>query len=186
MEERPRRKPTRLADFDYRSPGAYFVTLVAHKRVCLFGEVVEGKLKLNALGRIVEDVWTGLPDHYPHIELDAFVVMPNHFHGLVILQPDPAVVGEGFKPSPTAIRRHGLSEIVRALKTFSARRINALRGTPGQRLWQRSYHDRIVRNETELNRLRAYIATNTLCWHLDRENPAAGGERGAAPRGTET
>ena len=104
--------------------------------------------------------------------------MPNHFHGLVIIQSDPAVVGEGFKPSPTAIRRHGLPEIARAFKTFSARRINALRGTPGQRLWQRSYHDRIVRNEAELNRLRKYIATNPLRWHLDQENPAYPGTRG--------
>jgi len=133
---------------------------------------------LNPLGEIVEDVWTGLPDHHPHIELDAFVVMPNHFHGLVILKPNPTVVGEGLKPSPTATRRHGLPEIVRAFKTFSARRINALRGTPGQHLWQRSYHDRIVRNETELNRLREYIATNPLRWHLDQESPAYPGTGG--------
>jgi len=105
-----------------------------------------GRIRINALGRIAEDVRSGLPDHYPHIELDAFVVMPDHFHGLVAIKPAPDVVG-GFKPSPTATRRHGLSEIVRAFKTFSARRINVLRGTPGQRLWQRSYRDRIVRNE---------------------------------------
>lgn len=100
---------------------------MTHNRACLFGEVKEGVIKLNALGKIVEDVWTGLPNHYPHIEIDAFVIMPNHFHGLVIFKPNLIVVGEGFKPSPIATRRHGLSEIIRAFKTFSARRINALR-----------------------------------------------------------
>ena len=177
----PRRKPTRLADYDYRTPGVYFVTVVTRGRACLFGRITEEGLVLNDLGRVVEDVWTRLPNHYPHLELDAFVVMPNHFHGLVFLKPAAPVVGEGLKPSPTANRRHGLPEIVRAFKTFSARRINALRGTPGRRLWQRSYHDRIVRDEADLGRLREYIAANPMRWHLDRENPAAGGEGCGGP-----
>ncbi len=90
MEGNRRRKQTRLAGYDYRTPGVYFVTLVTHGRECLFGRVVEEGLVLNDLGRVAEDVWTNLPDHYPHLELDAFVVMPNHFHGLVFLKPNLA------------------------------------------------------------------------------------------------
>ena len=167
---RRRRKSIRLKGWDYSAPGAYFVTICTHKRQPLFGQVVDGEMVLNQYGEIVREAWFDLPNHYAHVELDAFVVMPNHIHAIIILDADAIGVGAGLKPAPT---RHPLSEIVRALKTFSARRINTLRGTPGVPVWQRNYYEHIIRNERALNAIRRYIAENPLRWYLDRYNPNA-------------
>jgi len=164
------RRSIRLKGYDYSQAGAYFITICTKDRACLFGEVVDGEMRLNALGQIVQDVWHDLPNHV-NVVLDAFVVMPNHVHGIVIIPDDTVVVvGAGSEPAPTTTR-HGLPEIVRQFKTFSARRINELRGTPGLPVWQRNYYEHIIRNEESLHRIRAYIANNPLKWALDRENP---------------
>ena len=100
--------------------------------------------------------------------------MPNHVHGIIVLtDASTPTVGEGLKPSPTGgmIRRHGLSEVVRAFKTFSAKRINVLRGAVGSPFWQRSYYERVIRDEEELNRVRQYIMDNPGRWEEDPENP---------------
>ncbi len=170
-EHARRRKSIRLKGWDYSEPGAYFVAICTHNRQPLFGKVVDGEMVLNEYGEIVREAWFDLPNHYAHVELDAFVVMPNHIHAIIVLIADP--VGAGFKPAPTALTRHPLSEIVRALKTFSARRINERRGTPGERVWQRNYYEHIIRTERALNAIRRYIAKNPLRWHLDRYNPNA-------------
>jgi REP element-mobilizing transposase RayT len=155
--------------YDYTQPGAYFVTICTRDRVCLFGEVVGGQMQLNELGRLVEWTWQDLSNHVANIVLDAFVVMPNHVHGIII------IVGAGSEPAPTT-KQYGLPEIVRQFKTFSALRINEQRGTPGAPVWQRNYYEHIIRTEDSLARIREYIAGNPLRWHLDRENPQAIGE----------
>jgi REP element-mobilizing transposase RayT len=134
----------------------------------------------NANASIVRDCWLDLPKHYPHVSLDAFVVMPDHIHGIIVLvDTDGAVLGSwaGFKPAPTdggafagGRVRHRLPEIVRALKTYSARRINATRGTLGATVWQRGYYERIIRNERELNLTRKYITSNPRNWQSNREH----------------
>jgi len=179
IPDTPRRRALRLRDFDYSQAAAYFVTVCTHHRECLFGEITDGKMLLHDPGRIVQAAWQALPQHYPHVCLDAFVVMPNHVHGIIILSSMENVTedlaGAGLKPaptgSPTIARRHGLPEIVRAFKTFSARRVNAARTAPGTPLWQRNYYEHVVRDEDELNRIREYIDLNPLQWDLDRENP---------------
>jgi len=105
---------------------------------------------------------------YNHIKLDEYVIIPNHIHGIVIINDD---VGAGLKPAPTSMKRHGLPEIVRGFKTFSSRRINQYRNTPGQKLWQRNYYEHIIRNDDELNRIREYIINNPLEWEMDRNHP---------------
>ena len=150
------RRSIRLPGYDYAQPGAYFVTICTHGRACLFGRVVDGEMRLNDAGRIVQASWDDLPNHYPHVQLDAFVTMPNHVHGIIILMDEPTT------------KRHPLSEIVRAFKSFSSRRINQLRGTPGTRTWQRNYYEHIIRNEGDLRRIRAYIANNPAKWFKDR------------------
>ena len=143
-QDNPRRRSMRLRGFNYAHPGAYFITVSTHNRVCLLGDVLDDKMHLSEAGRLAQAVWEGLPTHYPHIRLDAWVVMPNHVHGIVMLTEanadpdphpvDPDPVRAGFKPAPSATgtdannARHCLPEIVRAFKTFSARRINAVRG----------------------------------------------------------
>jgi REP element-mobilizing transposase RayT len=169
------RRSIRLQGYDYSQAGAYFVTICTRNRECLFGEIVNGDMRLNDAGSVVESVWDGLPGHYAHVELDAMVIMPNHFHGIIVLAPVGVGAGNvraGFKPAPTpAAMRHGLSEIVRALKTFSSRRINESRQTPGTKLWQRNYWEHIIRNESELNRIREYIHNNPTQWEMDKLHP---------------
>ena len=160
-----RRKSIRLKEYDYSQAGTYFVTICTQDRECLFGQIVDENMILNENGKIVLSCWNDLPNHYSHVRLDAFQIMPNHVHGIIF------IVGAGFKPAPTPTKRHGLPEIVRAFKTFSARRINESRRTPGESIWQRNYYNRIIRNEDELNRIREYIIDNPLKWDLDNDNP---------------
>lgn len=171
-----KRKSIRLRDYDYTSPGAYLVTVCTRGHDCLFGSVIDGRMKLNVAGRVVQSVWDELPDHYSNVETDAFVIMPNHIHGIIVLvdgidRPD-CPVGAGFKPAPASVRlpvhtkRHGLPEIMRGLKTFSARNINTVRGTPGIPVWQRGYHEHVIRKTEDINRVRDYIMNNPLRWSL--------------------
>jgi REP element-mobilizing transposase RayT len=169
--EKHRRRSIRLKGYDYSQAGAYFVTVCTHNREYLFGNVVNDETVLSRYGKIVENVWYNLTNHYLNIKLDASVVMPNHIHGIIILM-EMDNVGAGFKPAPTDLTKYyPLSEIIRAFKTFSARHVNELRITPGIPVWQRNYHEHIVRNENELNRIREYIVNNPLQWQFDRENP---------------
>ena len=143
-------------------------------------DIVDGEMRLNAFGEIVVRTWHDLPNHVANVQLDAFVVMPNHVHGIIVITDNSVVdsVGAGSEPAPTTTKpaptpkRHALPEIVRQLKTFSARRINQHRGTPGAPVWQRNYYERIIRDERALGRIRAYIRNNPLKWELDRENSA--------------
>ena len=176
--ERHHRRSIRLKGYDYSQPGTYFITICAHDRACLFGEVVDGEMRLNEYGHIVRRCWEEIPLHFPHAELDTFVVMPNHVHGIVILTvgarhdvgarhavPLPHTEQFG-KPVPGSI-----PTIVRSFKSATTRHINALRGTPGAPVWQRNYYEHIVRNEESLNRIREYILTNPIRWAMDWENP---------------
>jgi len=167
-----RRRPIRLPEYDYTQAGAYFITLCTYKRKFLFGNVVDSEMRLNQAGQLVLAEWLALPRHYPHVSLDVFVVMPNHVHGIVILL-HPQDVRTTAGAGSISIRMHGLSEIVRALKTFSARRINASRSTSGTPLWQRGYYEHIIRTEESLNRIREYVVNNPIQWEYDRENPFA-------------
>jgi putative transposase len=164
------RRSIRWFAYDYAQAGAYFVTACIEDHACLLGRVEGEVVRLNELGSIVHEVWADLPNHYPHVELDAFVIMPNHVHMIVTLTDDTiGAVGAGLKPAPT--KRHGLPEIMRAFKAFSARRINEYRVTAGKALWQRNYYEHIIRNEQQLSRIRRYIQDNPANWVLDHENP---------------
>jgi REP element-mobilizing transposase RayT len=173
-----RRSSLRLRGFDYTQPGAYFITVCTHRRETLFGTVVDQIVRPSAEGEIAGRTWLHLPNHYPNCELDAFVVMPNHVHGILILG---ARVGAGFKPAPTSReeaspegtvgRWQSLSEMIRGFKTFSARRINELRGTRGKPVWQRGFYEHVIRTDTDLDRIREYIEANPGCWADDDENP---------------
>jgi len=173
------RRSIRLQGYDYSQPGAYFVTVCVQDQECLLGDIVDGEMRMNELGELVWATWHDLPNHLPHVELDAFVVMPNHVHGIVWIVDvvGAGSVGAGSEPAPTNTnKRHGLPEIVRQFKTFSARRINQRRGTPGMPVWQRNYYEHIIRNDSSLNQIQKYILENPRRWHLDRENPAVVGE----------
>jgi REP element-mobilizing transposase RayT len=174
----PQRRSLRLKGYDYSQAGAYFVTVCAYVKECLFGEVIGGEMQMNELGRKVQEVWNDLPAHYPHVATGAFAVMPNHVHGVIVIgariDTDFVRAGlkrAGLKPAPT--RRHGLPEIVRAFKTFSARRINEFRGISGVPVWQRNYYEHVIRNDADYNRIAEYIANNPQRWMEDALHPDA-------------
>jgi REP element-mobilizing transposase RayT len=169
------RRSIRLKGYDYTQAGAYFVTICTWQRECLLGDVINGEMQLSRYGETVQFNWNILPKRYPNVELDAFIVMPNHVHGIILLEE-----GAGLdrlsadaskfsgKPAPTSSKLYGLSEIVRGLKTFSARRINQIRCQSGVAVWQRGYYERIIRDEESLIAIREYIIKNPLCWEKDK------------------
>ena len=172
------RHSMRLRGYDYAQAGAYFVTIVTRDRVCLFGEMVNGEMRLNDGGRMIEQWWFELNRKFSTVETDEFVVMPNHFHGIVVIAgvtvgADPRVGpnsegADAGAPLPTIIqwfKTMTTNEYMRGVKTRS--------WTPfAGRLWQRNYYEHIVRCENELTRIREYIANNPLQWEMDRENPS--------------
>lgn len=186
------RHSIRLKDYDYSQNGAYFVTICAWQRECLFGEIVNGEMVLNNMGRIVKSVWSGLPKHFTNINLDEYMIMPNHFHGILhiiefvgVKQDSPALpafdlggnkgkAGEALALPLRPVRGSvsgSLCSVVQNFKSVSTRKINKFRNNPGCPVWQRNYYERVIRNEDELSRAREYIVNNPMKWELDKENP---------------
>jgi REP element-mobilizing transposase RayT len=165
-----RRRSVRLRGHDYSRPGSYYVTLCTANRQCLFGDVIHGTVELNALGRIVEEEWRKTATIRPDVELDEFMVMPNHVHGILVIRR-----GER-QNCGSRVARFGRSVagsvavIVGQFKSVVTKTINRERGTPGANVWQRNYYDRVIRNDQELNRIREYIRNNPNQWAEDREN----------------
>lgn len=168
------RRSIRLRGWDYRDGGAYFVTVATHNRAYLFGEVVNGAMVASDFGRIAAEEWERTAQLRPYVRLDAFVVMPNHVHGIVwILGVETPRVGAQRRCAPTAtpnVLPRSLGAIVRGFKSAVAKRINQIRDTPGAPVWQRNYYEHIVRNERELNAIRKYIQNNPANWPTDTEN----------------
>lgn len=162
---RPNRRSIRLRGYDYASPGAYFVTLCTQDRLCLFGEISEGEMHLNEIGHMIKRWWLSIPRKFEHVDIDAYVIMPNHLHGIIVIKS-------------MIERQHNVSlaSIVRWFKTRTTN--DYIRGVKWmgwppfrRRLWQRNYWEHIIRSERSLERIRRYIMENPPRWHLDRENP---------------
>lgn len=177
MNTMHRRRSIRLKGYDYAGCGSYFVTLCTWQRECLFGEIVDGEMRLNGIGRLMESVWFRLSEHFSGINLTDQIVMPNHFHGIV------SFVGAGLGPPgddcPTtkgaASRAPTLGDVICVFKSISTRRINQFRDNPGCPVWQRNYYERVIRNDHELAAIRNYIATNPQQWESDNNNPRIAG-----------
>ena len=165
-----KRRSIRLRGYDYASAGAYFITICTHRHQCLFGTIVNGDLRLNDTGQRAQTCWNLIPDHFPHVRLDAFVVMPNHVHGILFTSENGVVRAKNVSPLQPTRTLQGTSKtigsIVRGLKigvTKWARRNTAI-----QTVWQRNYWEHIIRSEPELAGLREYIANNPARWILDQ------------------
>ncbi len=173
-----RRRSLRLKEYDYTQAGAYFITICTQGRACLFGEVVDGSMCWNAAGQLAAIMWTDMSVRFPGIDLDAFVVMPNHVHGIIVL-PDRAIVGAprvGARERAATRAAPTVGDVVGAFKSlFTVQYIRGVKENRWQafdrRVWQRNYYEHIIRDETELARLRRYIDENPLRWEFDRENP---------------
>ena len=172
------RRSVRLKGYDYSLAGAYFVTICTQNRECMFGKIHNAKMILNDAGRMVEWWWEKLNDKFENIETDAFVVMPNHFHGIILIQndivgADPCVCPE---PKPGAHTGAPLHTVIQWFKTMTTndyiRGIKQRRWPPFEkRLWQRNYYERVVRDDPEMHRVREYVTGNPAGWLEDEENP---------------
>ncbi len=182
------RRSIRLKHYDYAAVGAYFVTICTQGRECLFGEIVAGVIRLNNAGNMIQDVLSNLPIKYIGIEIDEFIVMPNHVHTIIFLNTN---VGAGPRACPENLgsnikalkgQPHGvaptmsLPDVVHRFKSLTTYRYRygvkqiGWPPFPGK-LWQRNYYEHIIRNEYDLNEIREYIANNPLKWEYDKENP---------------
>jgi len=175
MNNNKRRQSTRLRGYDYSQPGSYFITVCAKDKECLFGEIRNGKMIRNEFGKITISCWNGLMSYFPNVNLDAFIVMPNHMHGIVELVADVNVgarlprpyidPGQEYRSKPR------LGQTIAYFKYQSTKHINILRGTPGLPVWQRNYHDHVIEDDKELRHYRFYTRTNPRRWDDDEENP---------------
>jgi putative transposase len=170
------RRSLRLKDYDYSDTGVYFVTICTQQRHCLLGAVVDGELQLNDTGRLIQQCWEELPTRFPDVNIDGFVVMPNHVHGILFvgaqfIAPDTPHTHRERNEKGAMNRAPTLGEIVRTYKALSTRMIRQT--VISTFAWQRNYYEHIIRSEESLNRIRQYILDNPARWEFDRENPAA-------------
>jgi REP element-mobilizing transposase RayT len=192
------RRSIRLRGWDYSSPGWYFVTLCVQNRECLFGKITNNKINLIAAGRMIEKIWLEMPDKYPGVTLDEFVIMPNHVHGILgiyvgagpcacpsgssdrkdmVVQKD---MGRTRGAAPT--KNHlSLPDVIRQFKTLTCKKysdsvVNSNWREFQKRLWQRNYFEHIIRSDKELDQIRRYIHDNPATWMLDDENPSGIGQ----------
>ncbi|HEY6042528.1 MAG TPA: transposase [Anaerolineae bacterium] len=192
------RRSIRLKHYDYAAGGAYFVTLVTSQRDCLFGEIHNGVMSLSLFGEIADRDWRLIPEHFPRAELGAYVVMPNHVHGIIVLKDESvgATPSAGATPwvAPTTTdasttpdnlttdapttpivsarakgpKRGSVGAIIGAYKMSVTRQVQRESNAAG--IWQRNYYEHIIRDEAEHNRIQVYIESNIANWALDEEN----------------
>jgi REP element-mobilizing transposase RayT len=172
------RRSNRLRGWDYRTPGAYFVTIATFNRERLFED--------RSLRRIVERTWVSVVDENASIESGDFVVMPDHVHGIIWIRtavgashserrlfpnhrctPECLIADQDIFPSGSPLRTAGapsgsLGAIVGSFKAVASKRLNRWRRTPGKATWQRNYYERVIRSDDELERIRLYILANPL------------------------
>lgn len=187
VSELHKRRSIRLKGYDYSQTGAYFITICTHNRASIFGDVLDGEMLLNDIGKAAEQCWHAIPDHFPKIQLDEFVVMPNHIHGVLWIMDDDCRGTTCRAPTNTTVCRAptcdcmmerfgkpvpgSIPTIIRSFKSAVTKRINEWRAIPGTPVWQRNYYEHVIRDDESLNRIRQYIIDNPAQWALDRENP---------------
>lgn len=172
------------------------MTICSHEQQCLFGEISGGEMHMNAWGEIVRDEWLRTPTMRPNVELDEYVMMPNHFHGIIVINATNdncvgadcvrpihgaekcgAHVGAPVQPIQGLRRKSGsLGSIIAGFKSAATKRINEVRKTPGAPVWHRNFYEHVIRNEKDLELIREYIANNPRKWDEDENNPNAGAE----------
>jgi len=184
-----KRKSIRLKDHNYSQKGSYFITLCIQNRECLLGDIVEEKMILNSAGYMIKQSWYELSEKFLNIILDAFIIMPNHFHGIIVITEEgeykeseqmEGVPGEGeHKVRPYGTGENTIGRILQIFKSVTTYKYavgvkeNEWKPFPGK-LWQRNYYDHVIRNEEELAETREYILNNPLKWNIDEENPSTG------------
>jgi REP element-mobilizing transposase RayT len=171
------RRSTRLQGYDYSQPGAYYVTICVRERRKLFGDIVDGEMRLNEVGKVAEWIWKALPQYFPSVEVDQFVVMPNHLHGILVLSEaftdvpmsDPgtsknAISKQAFPMTMSSVAPT-LGQIIRKFKALTSYYLHAVGAA--EFAWQERYYEHVVRNDQDLKRIREYIVNNPARWAED-------------------
>ncbi len=180
--EKHHRRSIRLPGFDYTQDGSYFITICTIDHICIFGNILNGKMVLNDFGKIVKTEWLKTAEMRNNIEIDEFVVMPNHVHGILNIVSrrgtmHRAPTGTHRAPTTPKFESFGkpvpgsIPTIVRGFKSTVTKQINEIQNAPGTPVWQRNYYEHVIRNETALNRIRNYIIRNPSKWQMDKKNP---------------
>ena len=155
--ERPKRKPNRIPRYDYSTTGAYFVTVCAKNHRCIFWDTVgatNGRPptpNLSLYGMIVDRAIGNIPEYYPAVSVDHYVVMPNHVHLLLQIHTDS----------------HGRPLVAPTIQTVIQQWKGVVTKQIGQSVWQKSFHDHVIRNETDYKMIWQYIDTNPVRWKND-------------------
>jgi putative transposase len=178
------RRSIRLANYDYSSPGAYFITLCTCRHEQVFGEIVAGRMLQNHAGFMVERWWLEIEKKFLSAKIDSYVVMPNHFHGAVVIEDSEASansdVGADLRVCPRKGGGHirpSLPSVVQWFKTMTTNEYIRDAKEQGRilfqgKLWQRDYFEHVIRNEEALNEIRQYIGRNPSMWDEDPDNPS--------------
>ncbi len=182
MHNHSERKNIRLKSWDYSSDGAYFVTICTKDRENFFGEIVDGEMMLNEIGLMVEKWWKKIEEKYETVTLDNFIIMPNHIHGIIIIYnvgADPCVGPDEKIFIKQNRQKHGavptVSSMVQWFKTMAANEyLKKVKNNQWPvfdgKIWQRSFHDRIIRNKDEFLAFQKYILENPRRWEEDQDN----------------
>ena len=165
------RRSIRLRGYDYTQTGLYFVTVCTQNKECLLGEIKNGIINSTRFGSIVQYAWYNITKYFQCVTLDEFCLMPNHIHGIIIVNDFAESDCRGEVTSP--LLRPTLGQIIAYFKYQSTKNINIIRNSPGVKFWQRNYYEHIVRNNHELRSLYEYIMNNPIKWTIDKENPKA-------------
>lgn len=156
---RHHRRSIRLRGYDYTTPGYYFVTLCTNGRQPWFGEIAGEVMTLNADGRIAREDWLAIPNHYRHVGVHTFTIMPDHVHGIIELtrRPVPGKETHIIGRDSSGPAKGSLGAIIGSYRAGVVRRMNVSRDTPIHDPWQRGYHDIIIRDARSLQHMREYI-----------------------------
>jgi len=163
------RRSIRLKDYDYSQAGGYYVTIVTYQRDCLFGKIENEKMILSNLGKIADECWRSIPEHFPFVELGAYIVMPNHVHGIIVITNGRGTIYRA--PTREQFQKPVAGSIPTIIRTFKAavtRRIGREHNATG--IWQRNYYEHIIRDEKDLQNKTDYIEANPILWDEDENN----------------
>ena len=188
-----KRQSIRLKGYDYSQSGLYFITICCYQRECLFGNIINSQIILNNFGQLIKEEWLKSAEIRKEIELDDFVIMPNHFHAIVIINQeinsdfmkndvdfqDNNVGANGRSPlgqiqssrPKISMKPKSISSLIAGFKSATTKKINIIRNTPQNPVWQRNYYDHIIRNDESLAKIREYVQNNPLSWENDQLHP---------------
>ena len=175
--EKHNRRSVRLKGYDYSQEGAYFITICTYDKALIFGDIVDGEVVLNRRSIIAKNCWGEIPQHFKNVQLDEFVVMPNHVHGIILIvgathaSPLRTQTEQTDSQQPNGPKPKSIGAIVGSYKSAVSKRIHEINNTPGTTTWQRNYFEHVIRNEKSLYQIRQYIINNPLQWEFDNENP---------------